>query len=215
MSRRINAINVCECCGSSYERRRFPSGRLELMSQFKKRRFCNPKCSSIQTGRERTIPFWDRIDSSGGPAACWPWTGSINKSGYGNLGIAGFTITASRLAYELSNGPIPDGDGYHGTVVRHTCDNRPCCNPAHLILGTQAENNRDRDERGRSRHPSGVACHSAKLSEAEVIAIRKLISAGAKISAIARQFGCSPSSIYFIKKGRNWKNVVSPNLAVA
>jgi hypothetical protein len=94
---------------------------------------------------------------SGGPDACWPWRGALNSFGYGNVGEDGFTLTASRVAYELTYGFIPPGEGYHGNVVRHTCDNPPCCNPRHLVLGTQADNNRDRDARRRLYAPDGQA----------------------------------------------------------
>lgn len=157
MTRRIEASNTCENCGAVYSRRRFPCGKLELMSQFRPRRFCSQKCSAKKTGQERKIPFWDRIDKSGGPEACWPWTGALNSFGYGNVGEGGFTLTASRVAYELTYGFIPRGDGYHGTVVRHTCDNPPCCNPRHLVLGTQADNNHDRDVRRRLYAANGQA----------------------------------------------------------
>jgi hypothetical protein len=158
MSKRIEAFNVCEHCGITYGRPRFPSGKLELMSQFSKRRFCSHQCSVSQTGQERAIPFWDRVDRSAGPDACWPWTGAINKSGYGSYCVAGGAVrTASRVAYELTHGPIPPGPGYHGLVVMHSCDNRPCCNPKHLSLGTQADNNFDRDQKGRLYNCAGIA----------------------------------------------------------
>src|SRR6185312_561373 len=108
MSYRIHAFNVCEWCGITYGRPRFPSGRLEQMSQFIKRRFCSNQCSVECTGKERAVPFWDRVDRSGGPDACWPWTGAINKSGYGSFGEKPGSIrTTSRVAYELTHGPIP------------------------------------------------------------------------------------------------------------
>lgn len=157
MSRRIEAFNTCENCGAVYGRRRRPSGKLELMSAFQPRRFCSPQCRATRTGAERKIPFWDRVDRSGGPDACWPWTGARNTFGYGNVGENGFTLTASRVAYELTYGFIPPGEGYHGNVVRHTCDNPPCCNPRHLVLGTQADNNHDRDVRRRLYAADGQA----------------------------------------------------------
>lgn len=150
MSKRIEAVNICEGCGGVYGRPRFPSGRLEQMSQFSKRRFCSHQCSATTTGKERAVPFWDRVDKSAGPDACWPWTGSRCQHGYGSFGRSGATVTASREAYELTHGPLPEGEGYHGTVVMHSCDNPPCCNPKHLIAGTHIDNMRDRDMKGRT-----------------------------------------------------------------
>ena len=158
MSHRICAYNICECCGVTYGRPRFPSGRLEQMSQFMKRRFCSKQCAATKTGEERAVPFCDRVDNSAGQDACWPWTGAINKSGYGSYGVGGVIRTASRVAYELANGPIPTGKGYHGIVVMHSCDNRKCCNPRHLSLGSQSDNNQDRDKKRRLFDPAtGIA----------------------------------------------------------
>ena len=157
MSHRIYAFNVCQCCGITYGRPRFPGGRLELMSRFKTRRFCSHQCAVTMTGQERALPFWDRVDQSAGPTECWPWTGAINKSGYGSYGVGATIRTASRVAFELANGPIPPGPGYHGYVVMHSCDNRKCCNPAHLSLGTQGDNNSDRDAKRRLFNADGIA----------------------------------------------------------
>lgn len=89
----------------------------------------------------------DRIDRSGGPGACWPWIGkSTHPFGYGLVRVNGKTVTAARRIYEVEVGPIPEGQ-----VVRHRCDNPPCCNPAHLELGSVADNNRDTVARGRRR----------------------------------------------------------------
>lgn len=98
--------------------------------------------------------FWARVDSSGGPDACWPWKLSCRRDGYGQIRVAGCCVAAHRLAYELAVGPIPDGTGFHGAVVMHTCDNRKCCNPAHLHLGSQYDNLRDMYNKGRAR-PGG------------------------------------------------------------
>lgn len=149
MSHFIDASNNCVKCGRTYRRQRYPSGRFEQMAQFSQRRFCSHACSVKMTGAERALDFWQRVDKSGGESACWPWTAAINSGGYGSAGVEGRVVTASRRAYELTNGPIPRGEGYHGNVVMHSCDNRPCCNPRHLSLGTQGDNNNDRDAKGR------------------------------------------------------------------
>ncbi|MQR99954.1 hypothetical protein GFJ39_12315 [Gluconobacter sp. AC10] len=84
-------------------------------------------------------------------------TGARSESGTGSGIIFGYdpitgverTLSVPRVVYEHHHGiTIPDG-----LVVRHTCDNRLCCNPDHLILGTHADNMRDKVERGRSSAP--------------------------------------------------------------
>lgn len=82
-------------------------------------------------------------------AGCFEWQGArmaiINgRQGYGRLRVDGVERYAHRYAWESVNGPIPEG-----MFVCHACDNPPCINPAHLFLGTQADNNRDRIAKGR------------------------------------------------------------------
>ena len=96
--------------------------------------------------------FWARVDQSGGSEACWPWTGAKTTKGYGSLSRDGRTHLAHRIAFALARGP------YDATVcVLHACDNPPCCNPGHLWLGTRADNNADRDSKGRGVFPEGDA----------------------------------------------------------
>jgi HNH endonuclease len=88
--------------------------------------------------------FWAKVDRSAGPDGCWPWTGARFWFGHGAIKIDGRPWGAHRIAWELTNGPIPDG-----LQANHRCDNPPCCNPAHLFLGTQLDNVRDMDAKGR------------------------------------------------------------------
>lgn len=83
----------------------------------------------------------------GAPDECWPWGGHITK-GYGVITMARNFYYAHRVVYELHHGVVLPPE----TEVRHTCHNPPCCNPAHLIPGTHAENMRDMVESGRSKN---------------------------------------------------------------
>lgn len=97
-------------------------------------------------GQSTSDRVWARV-SRGAPDACWLWTGPVHLDGYGGLkvgGRRGSTYRAHRLVYELVHGPIPDG-----LYVLHSCDTRLCCNPAHLRVGTAAENTADMARRGR------------------------------------------------------------------
>jgi hypothetical protein len=88
---------------------------------------------------------------------CWEWTGAADKHGYGRINIDGHTTLTHRLAWVLHHGEPPPETPH----VLHHCDNPACCNPFgddHLFLGTQADNNADRDAKGRgpARSPCGT-----------------------------------------------------------
>jgi hypothetical protein len=84
----------------------------------------------------------------GGADECWIWLGARSPLGYGRFRRDGRAQIASRVAYELAHGPIPDG-----RLVCHRCDNPPCVNPGHLFLGTDADNVRDMRRKGRAPRP--------------------------------------------------------------
>lgn len=74
--------------------------------------------------------------------------GGASRSGHRRIWFEGRMRLAHRVAWMITNGPIPDG-----LCVLHRCDNPPCVNPAHLFLGTVQDNNADRDAKGRGKLP--------------------------------------------------------------
>jgi hypothetical protein len=88
---------------------------------------------------------------------CWEWTGTRNQKGYGQIASGGCKGMAHRIAWTLANGPIPDG-----LCVLHRCDNPPCINPAHLWLGTVADNNLDKKIKGRGRGKCSDMTHCSR-----------------------------------------------------
>lgn len=93
----------------------------------------------VLTGRDADR-LWAKVERRS-EDECWPWTASRDLHGYGRLSVSGKPLLAHRLIAALA--------GKHGPEVRHTCHRPPCCNPAHLLVGTHADNMRDMAERHR------------------------------------------------------------------
>lgn len=155
--------------------------------------------------------FWSKVDRSGGPDACWLWTGSFFDSGYGQFAqTAKINRRAHRVAYELAIGPIPDG-----LNVLHSCDNRPCCNPSHLFIGTQLDNMADMTAKGRQgmrghfapeRRPRGERHHNSRLTLADVRAIRLAYASGHRTQqSLANEYGVTRGNIGHIVRGVAWR----------
>jgi hypothetical protein len=104
-----------------------------------------------------------------------------------------------RLAWAKVNGPIPPG-----VKIRHTCDNPPCINPAHLLAGSQADNVADMDARGRRQALRGMDATNRKVTEDDVRAIRASAETHA---ALGRHYGMTPEGIAAIRNRKNWKHV--------
>jgi hypothetical protein len=162
--------------------------------------------------RER-LAFYSIPEPNSG---CQLWLGSVDRKGYGQLRFGGRLQAAHRLAWEIANGPIPAGQG-----VLHRCDNPACVNLAHLRTGTPKENTADMMQKGRhdigglalGRDPPpggwptrarGERMHFAKLTEADVRAIR---SDARGCHKLAKQYGVGPSTIKSVRARRTWRHV--------
>jgi HNH endonuclease len=140
---------------------------------------------SLQT---LTVPeFEQRIQKT---ANCWHWLGSLDSGGYGQIWLDNTSNKAHRVAYTLYKGVFKDH-----LLVRHTCDNRVCVNPSHLILGTHKDNSQDAVARGRQTQIFGSANGNAKLTyEARKIAYAQCML-GIPAAHTAKQLGVHKSTI--------------------
>ena len=132
-------------------------------------------------------------------SGCWEFIGGRGGSGYGYISIGYKEYESThRLAYKLWCGPIPEG-----MIVCHKCDNKPCCNPDHLFLGTTKDNKLDEMIKG--THVKGSRQGASKLTEDDVLVIKRLIAEGnIPLTQIGRMYGVTSTSIYHIKNGTNW-----------
>ena len=148
--------------------------------------------------------FWARVKKASA-SECWEWTGYRDK-GYGKFRVTNDEPWewAHRFSFVL-----------HGRILRrgqcalHKCDNRGCVNPHHLFSGTRADNIRDMDQTGRRRPnpPRGEKAKSAVLTLAEVIEIRRRVSAGEWVSQIAREMGHRYGRVWEVAAGKTWMHL--------
>ena len=147
--------------------------------------------------------FWAKVDKSAGEDGCWLWTSSDNGAGYGTFTWNGKSgLKAHRLSYELHNGH----GSANGMCVCHKCDTRRCVNPKHLFLGTYADNNRDRQAKGRTVIPDnrGENCGTSKLKNEQVL---QILAMEGKQKDIAAMFNVSVATVSMIKLRRIWKHL--------
>jgi len=142
--------------------------------------------TSIQARIEESIV----IDEATG---CFNWTKSLNRGGYGRIQINGKTERVHRVSYEIYKGKIPVG-----MCVLHRCDNRKCCNPEHLSVGTNQQNVNDKMTKGRW-------AGGAKLTLEKVKEIREKYIETSTCKQLALEYGVSYDTIWNIIANRRWK----------
>lgn len=159
--------------------------------------------------------FWQGMDKKGADQ-CWEWQGrkrpptKTSRMAYGLFNYEGKQWTTHRLAYYLTHGPIPEG-----MCVCHSCDNPPCCNPAHLWLGTRADNNRDMMQKGRNAYTPryGEDIENHIFTEQKVRQYRQeydeLVAEGVfnPVTHLAIKYGYKVGTMHAVISGRTWKHV--------
>ena len=183
---------TCEICGKIFLARNTQVGK-----------YCSIKCRGI--GVNKPIPVEERIYNfidKGNDDECWNYIGYKNKDGYGIIGTSKEKNEgAHRIIYKLEKGEIPQDK-----VVMHTCDNSSCCNPKHLILGTQNENILDMTNKGRGVYQKGENSHFSKLTSEIVEEIRSKYTGkrGEKVK-LAKEYGVVVTTITNILNNKSWK----------
>lgn len=164
--------------------------------------------------RNTAESFWARV-SVGSPAECWEWQGAKTSSGYGNLSWGGEPVQAHRLAYLLTYGGLSPSTAFrtagvasrYKRFVLHRCDNRACCNPEHLFLGSMRTNLLDAYEKGRKAQPRSKHVN-AKLAPADVRKVRAAYTGGARQVDLAAAYGVSQRVISLVVRGETYKDVL-------
>lgn len=141
-------------------------------------------------------------------SGCWEWAGGRQANGYGRISFMKKSSYVHRVSYLVFKGEISSD-----LDVCHSCDNRICCNPDHLFLGTRLDNMRDCVSKGRHSHGekhsqfvSGENSATAKLNWVQVREIRRLRdSFGRKTKDLAAMFGVTKDNVYKICAGITWK----------
>ena len=146
---------------------------------------------------------------------CWSWKGFLNFDGYGNISVKNKARRAHRASFELFRHKIPEG-----MIVCHKCDNAKCINPDHLFVGTQADNMADRKAKGKyasgEKHrlrmfpekiKRGEETNFARLTECDVLEIRKLRELGVSCIELASRFGVVVGTIRFICNRQTWVHI--------
>lgn len=144
--------------------------------------------------------FWSKVNYPGNDQDCWEWTAFRDRDGYGHFDKS----AAHRLAWEFYNGPIPNG-----LLICHTCDNPPCCNPEHLVLGTNVENMLDMKNKGRAAKGSNQGTSIFTENDIKIMLTEIYNNQYQSMSEIAFYYECSVTIISNILQGKYWQHITT------
>jgi len=156
-------------------------------------------------GNEVLERFWSKVDvkkledGADDLDACMEWTAGCYPNGYGCFHYKKSHV-AHRFIYECFNGPIPKR--LPELKIRHACDNHPCVNPRHLLIGTSQENSDDMVSR--NRQTKGIDIHTSILTEEQALDVKYLLERNTPIKMIANKYDVGIHTIYKIRSGQNW-----------
>lgn len=218
--RRLFPDKPCEHCGATFS----PKARHVRRGGG---RFCGKACfDDAQRARNDVASRLATLVNRDGPipphvpdyGPCWIWAGGLNQDGYGHLRHGERNRTAHRVAWELATGDTLTSDD----VIGHVCDTRACIRTdgagtytvdgvvlprrGHLFRGTGLDNDRDREQKGRTAR--GSQCAQAILAEDQVREVRRRYAAGGVTQAeLGREYGVSNVTISAIVRRRLWRHV--------
>lgn len=170
------------------------------------------RTGEIGARRIRTLAerLWAKVDKTPGLGPngdCWEWRGYVHPTGYGQIAIGntkGSNTNTNRAAYMVAKGEITDG-----LWVLHACDNRLCCNPDHLWLGTPKENTQDMIAKGRRRKAwetlRGEDVLQSKLTEETVRAMRA--EPPMTFKALGEKYGVTAATANKVILRRTWDHI--------
>lgn len=147
---------------------------------------------------------WSRVNIPHEGFGCWEWGGRKNACGYGTVSFLKKSTLVHRWVYASIHGEIPEGK-----CICHSCDNPACVNPSHLWEGTQQENIQDAVGKGRMRgsDKKGQGHSQAKLTDEDVLAIRRRTSSGEQQGVVAKDYGVSTATVCNIHHRKSWTHL--------
>ena len=161
------------------------------------------------TRSDITRRLWDRVNVIYDDDSCWEWTGGLQSNRRARIRYNGSYQYVYRIAWQLANGPIPEG-----MYICHHCDNSICCRPSHLFVGTHRDNMIDGLMKGivtlPTNVPQGATHHSARGSDELVVDVRKQFAAGVPQVVLCRKYGLTSKVISDWVNGKTRKGAGGP-----